>query len=304
MRFPRKLSPAERGGVATLGNFDGVHVGHAHVVAKMLELSRGRHSTVVSFYPHPLNILRRADTVRYLTSSREKATLLGGLGIDTVYYVHFTKRLATLSADEFIHRVFVEALGIVDLVVGADVAIGRDREGDLEFLRKSLPRFGINLHTVSHLDVNGNKAGSRRIRELVAAGLIENVTEVLGRPFEISGRVCHGDKRGATLGYPTANISVGKRLLPPHGVYACRVQIHEQTFGAVANIGVRPTFRGAEERMEVHILDFPKISLYGARINVSFVARLREELRFQGADALINQIREDITEARRRLCNV
>lgn len=303
VRFPAKLSPSKRGGVATLGNFDGVHLGHACVVAKMLEVGRGRHSSVVSFYPHPLNVLRKPGTVRCLTRSWEKASLLGALGVDTVYFIHFTKRLAALSADEFIDQVFVEALGITDLVVGRDVAIGRGREGDREFLLNALPRVGINLHTVAHLDVGGNKAGSRRIRELVAAGAIEDVRTALGRPFEMSGRVCHGDKRGALLGYPTANISVGNRLLPRYGVYACRVKVHGVTYDAVANVGVRPTFRGAEERVEVHILESPEHNLYGVRIHVQFIARLRDEMSFQNTESLVNQIGEDIREARMRLRN-
>ena len=304
VRFPEKLSQSKRGGVATLGNFDCVHLGHARVVAKMLEVGHGRHSSVVSFYPHPLNILRKPGTVRCLSSNGEKASLLGALGVDTVYFIHFTKRLAALSADEFIDQVFVEALGITDLVVGGDVAIGRDREGNLEFLLNTLPRVGINLHTVSHLDVGGNKAGSRRIRELVAAGAIEDVIAELGRPFEISGKVCHGDKRGATLGYPTANLSVGNRLLPRRGVYVCRVKVRGATYDAVANIGVRPTFRGAEERVEVHILDLPEQSLYGVRMHLEFIARLRDEMSFQNIESLVNQIGEDIREARMRLRNV
>lgn len=303
LRFPQTLRQNCRGGVATLGNFDGVHIGHAHVVKRVLAIANKRPATVVSFYPHPINVLRGRSTIRYVTSIREKAELLGDLGISTVYFVHFTDKVAELSADEFIERVFVDALGIEDLVVGEDVAIGHEKQGNLEYLARRLPAFGIRLHVVERLDIGGQKAGSRRIRELVEEGLVEDVIPLLQHPFTISARVGHGDKRGSQLGFPTANIAVGHRLIPPRGVYACRVEVEGDLYDAVANIGVRPTFNGTEERLEVHILDFPGKSLYGRRINVSFVSRLRDEKEFHGIELLVKQIHIDIQQARARLNN-
>ncbi len=301
LRFPQPLPQDCRGGVATLGNFDGVHIGHARVVDKVLAIAQKRPATVVSFYPHPMNVLRGGSTIRYVTSIREKAELLGGLGISTVYFVHFTNKLAQLTADEFIKEVFVDALGIQDLVVGEDVAIGHEKKGNLEYLITRLPAFGIRLHVVERLDIGGQKAGSRRIRELVEEGSVEDVIPLLQHPFTISARVGHGDKRGSQLGFPTANIAVGNRLIPPRGVYACRVEVEGCYYDAVANIGIRPTFSGTEERLEVHILDFPRRSLYGRRIHVGFVSRLRDEKEFHGIDLLVQQIHTDIQDARARL---
>lgn len=301
MRFPRRLPERYRGGACTLGNFDGIHRGHVRVLDHLQAVAQARTTTVVSFYPHPINVLRGSGAIRSVTSVREKAERLGELGVNLLYCVHFTQKLALCSADEFIKRVFIEALGVSDLVVGEDVGFGHGKRGDLQYLTEKLPGYGIKLHTVPRLDVDGRKAGSRLIRELVEGGLVEEVVPLLGAPFTISARVGHGDKRGSQIGFPTANISVGTRLIPRRGVYACRVEVDGDYYGAVANIGVRPTFNGDEERLEVHILDFPARSLYGTRIHVSFVSRLRDEQGFSGVELLVEQIHRDIKQARVRL---
>jgi riboflavin kinase/FMN adenylyltransferase len=166
-----------------------------------------------------------------------------------------------------------------------------------------LPSYGIRLHVVDKLDIEGVKAGSRKIRELIEQGDVEAAQGLIGEPFTISARVGHGDKRGSLLGFPTANIAVGPRLIPRRGVYACQVTIGDVCFPAVANIGIRPTFNGSGERLEVHILDFPPRSLYGVRMHVSFVARLRDEQRFDSVEALKAQIALDVQAARKRLAH-
>jgi len=256
---------------------------------------------VISFYPHPVRVLRPEVGLRYISSVREKAERLGELGIDLLYFVHFSKAVSQISARDFIERILVGVLHARDLVVGEDVAIGRGREGNIDFLRRVLPSYGIQLHVVSKLEIHGRKAGSRRVRELIEEGDVKQATELMGTPFTISARVGHGDKRGSAIGFPTANIGVGRRLIPKSGVYACRVEVAGSSYLAVANIGTRPTFAGRGERLEVHILDFPYRRLYGTRVHVSFVSRLRDERKFESIDALKAQIAEDIARARQEL---
>lgn len=300
-RYPQSVSERFKRGAVTIGNFDGVHRGHEALLAELKRIAGDRPAVVVSFYPHPIRVLRRDARLRYISSIREKAESFGALRIDLLYFIHFTKVVAEMSADEFIREVLVKALDAKDLVVGEDVAIGKGKEGNLAFLRRELPRFGIKLHVVPALAVEGVKAGSRKIREHIENGDVKGAAEIIGAPFTISARVGHGDKRGSAIGFPTANIAVGSRLIPKRGVYACRVEVDGMNYDAVANIGIRPTFQGDSERLEVHILDFQPRSLYGKRIHVGFIARLRDEKKFVSIDNLRAQIQLDI-EAARKVC--
>jgi riboflavin kinase/FMN adenylyltransferase len=304
MRYPQAVPARFRGGAATIGNFDGVHRGHERVLEYLLRVAAGSPAVVISFYPHPLRVLKRDSGVRYISSVREKAERCGELGASLLYYVHFTKQISEMSASQFIEEVLVRALGVQHLVVGEDVAIGKGKEGNFDYLAKHLPGYGITLHTVPKLEIHGFKAGSRKIRELIEQGNVAEAASLIGAPFTISARVGHGDKRGSAIGFPTANIAVGTRLIPRRGVYACRVRIEGKVFKAVANIGIRPTFNGSGERLEVHILDFAPRSLYGVRMHVSFLERLRDEQRFDSVDALQRQIAADIAATRSRIENV
>lgn len=297
MRYPQVVPATLRGGAVTIGNFDGVHRGHERVLASLRRVAGDTPAVVVSFYPHPIRVLKPEAHLRYISSVREKSERCGALGVDLVYLIHFSRTFAAMSAREFIERVLVQSLGAKHLVVGGDVAIGKGREGDLGFLNKVLPTYGITLHTVPKLEIDGMKAGSRRIRELIESGDVAAAAELIGEPFTISARVGHGDKRGRSIGFPTANIAVGNRLIPKRGVYACRVYVGGLSHTAVANIGVRPTFRGSGERLEVHIIDFPLRSLYGTRIHVGFIERLRDEQRFESVEALCRQISLDVAQA-------
>lgn len=297
-RYPQSIPEQFKRGAVTIGNFDGVHRGHERLLAELKAVADGRPTVVVSFYPHPIRVLRRDAGLRYISSVREKAESFGALGINLLYFIHFTKTISEMSADEFIREVLVKALDTKDLVVGEDVAIGKGREGNLAFLRRELPNLGISLHVVPALAVEGVKAGSRKIREYIEGGDVKGASEIIGAPFTISARVGHGDKRGSAIGFPTANIAVGARLIPKRGVYACRVEVDGNNYDAVANIGIRPTFQGHSERLEVHILDFPPRSLYGKRIHVGFIGRLRDEKKFDSIDALRAQIQLDIQAAR------
>ncbi len=297
-RYPQDIPPSLRAGVITLGNFDGVHLGHEHVLSSVRAAANGDSRTVVSFYPHPLQVLRRADDVRSITSLREKRERLGQLGIDLLYLIHFTPQLAQMTAQAFIEKVFVKALGARMLVVGEDAALGRGREGDIPFLQKNLPTYGISLHVVPKLDTSAGRPSSRAIRTLIACGDVKGACALLGRPFSISARVGHGDKRGGAIGFPTMNIAAGRRLLPARGVYACRATIGGTPHPAVANIGTRPTFNGLGERLEVHVLDCDPGPMYGRRVEIAFVDRLRDEQRFASVDELRAQIARDVIQAR------
>lgn len=288
----------------TIGNFDGIHRGHQHVVSHLCSVAGERPKVVISFYPHPVRVLRGGVEPRPLSSLREKRDRLGELGVDVLYGIHFTKAFSQVSAIEFVEQVLVCALAAKALVVGEDVRIGRGREGDLEFLRRELPRHNIQLVVVPTFQFNNERPSSRRIRELLSAGDVVGASQLLGSPFTVSARVGHGDKRGRTIGFPTANVASGSRLLPKRGVYSCRVIYDGKCYPGVANIGIRPTFNGEQERLEVHIISTTFESLYGRRLHVGFIERLRDEKRFNSVDELKSQIAQDVLDARRSLGDV
>jgi riboflavin kinase/FMN adenylyltransferase len=300
-RYPQQVPSNLRGGIVTIGNFDGVHLGHQHVLEVLRSEAAGTGCCVISFYPHPLRVLGRSHDLRYLSSVREKRDRLAALGVDLLYLMHFTPQIAAMSASTFIEQVLFRALNARVLVVGEDAAIGRGREGNLKFLQEHLPQYGIALRVVPKFESNGVRPSSRAIRGLLAQGDVSGAAVLLGRPFAISARVGHGDKRGSSIGFPTANIAAGSRLIPARGVYACRVALDGLQHNAVANIGTRPTFNGHGERLEVHILDYNPGRLYGRRVEVSFLGRLRDERRFESVDRLKQQIACDIAQARELL---
>jgi riboflavin kinase / FMN adenylyltransferase len=297
-RFPRALPQQWRSSAVAIGNFDGVHLGHEQVMRVVREVAGSSPKVALSFYPHPIRVLRGGDEPRCISSVREKAERLAELGVDVLYLVHFTRAFSRLSAVDFIDRVLVDALGAAAVVVGEDVAVGHNREGDLAFLQRELPRRGVALHVVPRFEINGARAGSRAVRSHVESGDVQAAAALIGAPFTISARVGHGDKRGSAIGFPTANIAVGRRLIPKRGVYACLVEVEGARYKAVANIGVRPTFNAHEERLEVHILDFPAHSLYGKRMHVGFLSRLRDEKKFASVEELCAQIQRDVVAAR------
>jgi riboflavin kinase/FMN adenylyltransferase len=300
-RYPRSLPEQWRGGAVAIGNFDGVHLGHEKVLEALRRVAAGTPTIALSFYPHPIKVLRGGIEPRCLSSVREKAQRLGELSIDILYLVHFTKDFARMSATQFIDDVLVRALGVSAVVVGEDVAVGHNREGTRDFLVQELPKRGIALHLVERYELDGTRPGSRAVRSLVEDGDVRAAARLLGAPYMLSARVGHGDKRGAALGFPTANIAVGRRLIPKRGVYACRVEVLGHTYDAVANIGIRPTFSGMGERLEVHLLGFLPQSLYGRRMRVNFIERLRDEKRFGSSDELRAQIAADIESAQKIL---
>ncbi len=291
----------------TIGSFDGVHRGHQSVIR---ELVAGAHqngvpAVVLTFFPHPSAILRGYDYPFYLTTPEERARLLGEFGIDVVITHPFNNQVANTAAGAFMEKIHAH-LKIAHLQVGYDFALGKDRQGNFEMLKGLGKEFGYSIKQMEPLNLNGDTVSSSRIRFLLGAGQVDVVADLLGRNFSVEGEVEHGDRRGITLGFPTANLGIWpEHAIPAAGVYVCRAQVAGKTWGAVTNIGVRPTFetKPVPPRVEAHIFDFDQ-DIYGESLRLEFIARIRGEVRFPNVDALVKQIQQDSQEARKILAKI
>jgi riboflavin kinase/FMN adenylyltransferase len=299
----RPLLPAnrERGSCCTIGNFDGVHLGHQYLLSAV-RLASNRldlpNRIVITFHPHPLMVLGRLNNVRMLTTFRQRCALFATSGITAVRQVRFSRGVAILSAEEFFRAVIIEELACRHLVLGPDTALGRGREGTLDKLQEIAGRYGCTTEVISCIEAPAGshregKVSSRRIREEIAEGQVADAAVLLGRPFSVQGRVMHGDKRGRLIGFPTINISLAGRVIPRLGVYACLVAVNESVYSAAANVGVRPTFGGNAPILEAHLLGVEGIDFYGKRAELYFLERVRDEKTFSGVDALKEQIKQD-----------
>lgn len=295
----RNVPPEARGAVAALGNFDGVHLGHAHVVQTLHTNRPGEPLAVVTFEPHPRELFRPQDPPFRLTLPDERCAALAALGVRHVFQIGFTPEFSEMTAERFIDGVLHEALGLKHIACGHDFAFGHRRGGTTDFLAERATELGIGFTLVPSLtDANGPYS-STRIRRLLQDGYPERAASELGRPWSIRGVVQHGDKRGRLLGFPTANVPLGRHLEPARGVYATTVRLSDGSvrFG-VANIGRRPTINdGQESRLEVHIFDFTG-DLYGQTVSVALHCLLRGERKFESLDALKQQIALDARQAR------
>jgi riboflavin kinase/FMN adenylyltransferase len=296
------LSQAHLDGCAlTIGSFDGVHLGHRALVADLVEGARreGLPAVVMTFYPHPSVVLRGRAPAFYITTPEERAALLAEAGVDVVITQPFDRHLAEVTADEFLDRLTLY-LRFRDLWAGEDFALGHRRQGNIVFLEGAAAQRGFRLHVMSPVLVGGEVVSSTRVREALRSGDVARAASYLGRPFVLPGTVIRGAGRGKSLNIPTANLAVSQeRACPAAGVYACLVDVPEGRFHAVANIGVRPTFEGAghEPVVEAHLLDFDG-DLYGQTMQLVFIERLRDERKFDGPAALLEQIERDIRRAR------
>jgi len=284
----------------TVGSFDGVHRGHQAILKKLISGAHaaGVPAVVLTFDPHPVAVLRPDKAPPCLTSPEERAALLGALGVDVVVTHPFDRQVAQQSAREFLERLKTH-LGFSRFWVGYDFAMGRNREGDIPALQRLGEEMGFQLQIIEPVEVDGRVISSTRIRTLLAEGRVDEANELLGRPYRLGGPVVEGARRGHTIGIPTANLKIeGRRALPAHGVYVCHAHVNGHTWNAVTNIGVRPTFDQAETPfVETHLLDF-SADVYGKTMQLDFITRLREERKFPHVDALIEQIRTDIKQAR------
>ena len=284
-----------------VGSFDGVHRGHQHLVRSMVAEAhaQGGTPTVLTFFPHPSVVLGRRSSTLYLTTPEERAALLARFGVVVVITHPFTVEFSHTSAADIIARLVAD-LGMRSLWAGMDFALGHNREGGREYLTRAGTSLGFEVHIIDPLIENGEPISSTRIRRALSEGDMAEVQRCLGRPFTLTGQVVHGAQRGATLGFPTANVAVWEaRAVPARGVYATWAEVGARRLASVTNIGVRPTFAGQPEGqvVETHILDFDE-DLYGQPLTVSFVARLRAEAKFAGVEALLQQIRADVEQTR------
>jgi len=289
--------------VVTIGNFDGVHIGHQalfHLVIAKAEVLRGT-SVAITFEPHPVRVLNGNSFPPLITLYEQKVDLIGRSGIDVLIVIPFTRRFAEISATDFIVNILLERIGMKAIVVGKDYAFGKNREGNVEMLYRLGDRFGFEVVVTDWITIPVNGIGrvsSTKIRELVLDGQMEEARKLLGRYYQIRGTVVKGRNRGGKLlGFPTANIHLVDELCPRTGVYAVTVECLGKQFLGVANIGYSPTFDDCLFTVEVHILNFSG-HLYDEKIRVNFVKRIRDEIRFSGIQELSDQIRKDIQNAR------
>ncbi len=285
--------------LVTVGVFDGVHLGHQHLIARLEDEARerGLGSAVVTFRQHPRDVLGLTDGLPYLTSPDEKLCLLKEQGVDAVVMLTFDEDLARLDAPSFV-ALLKKYLRMKGLVVGADFALGRGREGSPEALRKMGESDGFSVTVVSQLEVDGEVVSSTAIRKALADGDMDRVVKLTGRPFTVSGRIVPGTGLGRQLGLPTVNQDFNaNRALPGDGVYATVTHVNGTAFQSVTNIGHRPTFHGRRRTVETHLLDYSG-DLYGRDLTVDIIERLRAEKRFQSPDELKKQIARDIQKGR------
>ena len=291
-----------RGVVVALGNFDGVHLGHRAVISRAVEEARSRvaRSVAATFDPHPRAVLRPGEEPKLLTTPEVREELLLGCGVDEVRKIRFDRHLSRKSPGEFVHDVLVGELGAGVVVVGENFRFGHRAVGDFDGLRRHMRETGGEAYAVPILAL-GEDVSSSRIRALVSDGALREAAKLLGRPFSLRGEVVVGDRRGRTIGFPTANVLSDPRVLVPGlGVYAGHVMAGNERYPACTNVGVAPTFGRRERKVEAHLIDYDG-DLYGKTVDVSFVERLRPEKRFSGIEELKAQISHDVNEARRLL---
>ncbi|HSG49309.1 MAG TPA: bifunctional riboflavin kinase/FAD synthetase [Longimicrobiales bacterium] len=299
--IPEPGIPLDRGTVITVGTFDGVHRGHWAVLQEIQARARasGRRSVLVTFHPHPLKIVRPQDAPPLLTTPVEKKEILAESGLDYAVFLTFTPALARYEPRRFVEEILVARLGVRELVIGYDHGFGRGRSGDAGTLREIGAELGFAVDVVGPVHAGDEPISSSGIRAWVAQGAMEQAQEGLGRPYSIRGVVVKGDGRGHQLGFPTANLSgfPPDKLLPPAGIYAVRGVTRSGIHDGALHLGPRPTFQGAPPSVELHLLDFDG-DLYGEEVRVDFVRYLRGVRPFASAQALVEQMKADVHEAR------
>jgi riboflavin kinase/FMN adenylyltransferase len=291
--------------VLTLGNFDGVHLGHQAIFRKVVARAReiGGTSIAFTFEPHPLKVIAPERSPRLLSTFHAKMELLGASGVDIVICADFTRAFADQHPDDFARTVLHEKIGVKEVYVGYDYAFGKGREGSINSLKRMGGTYGFSVGVVEAVQVNGIVVSSSAIRELISQGRVSDAAVLLGRQYSIEGEVVHGAHRGRSIGFPTANLRTINELVPANGVYAVLASFDGKVKKGVAAIGVRPTFDAGPVSIEVYLFDVNE-DLYGKQMGVSFVRYQRGEVKFPDADALVRQIRQDVQAARETLASV
>jgi len=288
----------------TIGNFDGVHLGHQAMLARLMAraASVGGAPSVLTFEPHPREVFTPADAPTRLTSLREKLEILRALGVAHVHVCRFTRGFAAITAEEFVRRILVDGLKARYVLVGDDFRFGSRRAGDIDLLRRMGSDLGFETETLPTVEAAGQRASSTAVREALAAGDMALAAQMLGRPYSISGRVVGGDKLGRKIGYPTANIQLKHNRPPVKGIFAVQVQgLDRPDWPGVASLGTRPTVHpDGKPTLEVHLFNFDQ-TIYRKHVRVEFLHKLRDEAKFPSLDALIEQIGKDAQLARELL---
>jgi riboflavin kinase/FMN adenylyltransferase len=287
------------GTVATMGNFDGIHLGHQTLVRHTVEESKrlGYPSTVLTFEPHPLKVLAPERAPLLILSYEDKMALLQSLGVDIVVAQRFDRQFASIAADEFVCRFLVDRLKIKKLWVGRDLRFGQGRKGGTESLLRLAPGAGFEVGVLDPILLDGIRISSSRIRRLIEEGRVDEVRPMLGRYHFVSGRVVTGHRRGQTLGFPTANIASQTEVVPLNGIYATLIQLKNKQWQSVSSVGVNPTFGDGPRTVESFILDFDG-DLYGELVKLSFMKRIRDEKKFVMVKDLVAQMHEDVSRAK------
>lgn len=288
-----------KGPVVTLGNFDGVHIGHRKIIGKVIERARAmrRPAVVYTFEPHPLKVVAPHMSPPLITDNPDKRALIEGLGADYLMFARFTREFASKHPREFVEEVIVKGFGASEVWVGANFVFGKERRGTVEYLKTLGKEYGFRVFGVPPVRKGGQVVSSSRIRALIREGEVGKASALLGRDYSIKGRVVKGAAIGRSLGFPTANIKVISEIVPGDGVYAARASIDGASRNALINVGTAPTFGERARSVEAHILGFRK-NIYGRAIRVSFLERLRDEKRFPSEEALKRQIKKDIERAK------
>jgi len=297
------FKPKHQGNVITIGNFDGVHLGHQAIINKLKSQAEKYQvpATVMTFHPNPQEFFAPQAAPAKLTGFHEKMSLLRNYGVDRVICIPFNARLANLDAQHFVENILINGLHAKHLVIGDDFRFGKNRHGDFQMLQAAGEAYGFDVENTPTVCVDNERVSSTRIRNALNSGDLNKAAQLLGRRFYVSGKVVHGDKRGRQIGFPTANIRLKQQIAPKNGVYAVRITDTGKTLSGVANLGVRPTFDGSQYLLEVHIFDFTQ-EIYHHRLSVEFEHFIRTEQKFDGLDALIAQINRD-TEIAKQLLN-
>jgi riboflavin kinase/FMN adenylyltransferase len=297
-RIPQQSSVST---VLTIGNFDGVHLGHRAMLDRLTACARtaGLPAAVLTFEPHPRELFAPEQAPARLSSLREKLNLLENCGIDQVYICRFDRRMAALGAEEFIENLLVRGLSVRHLIVGDDFRFGKGRGGDFALLQQMGEAHRFTVEAMRTVDVDGERVSSSAVRDALAAGDLEHAARLLGRPYGIAGHVIHGDKVGRKLGFPTANIQLKRKKVPMTGVFAVTVSgLGDKDLPGAANLGVRPTLGDSlKPVLEVHLLDYDS-DIYRSHLTVNFLHKLRDEAKYASLGALTAQIARDVDATR------
>lgn len=293
------LNPGHQHCVATIGNFDGVHLGHQKILDSLIQ--KGKQlacpTTVINFEPYPREFFQKEQAPARLSRTLDKIRIYQQKHIDRLLLLKFNQQLANLSADDFIKKILLDGLAVKHLIVGDDFRFGKGREGNFALLQEYGKQYGFSVAHTPTIELDGERISSTRIRHCLQQGNMQQAAKLLGRPFSICAKVTHGAKMGRTIGFPTANLPTHRKKIPLLGVFAVQTQINGKTVNGVANIGKRPTVDGVNILLEVHLFDFNQ-SLYGKTLSVALLHKIRDEQKFDSFELLKQQIQKDVNAAK------